>query len=120
MQTVLHQQGDQRIIELISDEVLIKTAQDALDLLYNLPDPEDRKIILHKENISPAFFDLKTGIAGDILQKFVNYKIQFAVVGDFQNIKSDSLRAFLIESNRGRHAFFVEDLESAKQKLFAV
>ncbi|MBS1970620.1 MAG: DUF4180 domain-containing protein [Bdellovibrionales bacterium] len=120
MKTVLHEQGSKRIVEIIADGVVINNAQDALDLLYNLPSPEDRQIIFHKANITPAFFDLKTGIAGEILQKFVNYKIRFAVVGDFQNIKSEALRAFVIESNRGRQAFFVEDLETAKQKLFAI
>lgn len=120
MKTVLHEQNGQRIAEIIAEGVVINSAQDALDLLYTLPSPEDRKIIFHKENITPAFFDLKTGIAGEILQKFVNYKIQLAVVGDFQNIKSEALRAFVIESNRGRQAFFVEDLETAKQKLFAI
>jgi len=40
-------------------------------------------IILHEKTITPVFFDLKTGIANEILQKFSNCRMRLAIVGDF-------------------------------------
>lgn len=39
-----------------------------------------RSALLHAENLTPAFLDLSSGEAGEILQKLRNYKIRLAVV----------------------------------------
>ncbi|WP_083996437.1 DUF4180 domain-containing protein [Desulfosporosinus acididurans] len=52
------------------------------------------------------FFDLKTKLAGEILQKFVNYHVRIAIVGDFSGYKSKSLKDFIYESNNGKDVFF--------------
>lgn len=57
--------------------------------------------------------------AGDVLQKYVNNKIQLAIVGQFTIVESKGLHSFIIESNRGRSVFFFEDTKMAIQKLFA-
>ena len=72
--------------------------QDALDLMADCDYQGARKIIVHKENIVQDFFDLKTGLAGEILQKFSTYRISFAIIGDFSNIGSKSLSNFIYES----------------------
>ncbi len=74
------------IAQLISEEIVINNTQDALDLLANSYYQGANKIIIKEENITPAFFDLKTKIAGDILQKFSNYGVQCAIIGDLANI----------------------------------
>jgi len=51
------------------------------------------------------------------LQKFVNYHIKLAIVGDFKNITSEPLKAFVYESNRGNEIFFLEDVETAIARL---
>lgn len=119
MKTVFHEQGDRLIVELQAEGVLLETAQDALDLMMNLTSSEVHKIILHRDNVSEAFFDLKTGLAGEVLQKFVNYRVQVAIVGDFSDLDSESFQAFLRESNRGRQNFFADDVETAVALLFA-
>ena len=53
------------------------------------------------------FFDLKNGIAGEILQKFSNYRVSLIIVGDFSKYASKSLNDFIYESNKGRHINFV-------------
>jgi len=63
------------------------------------------------------FFDLKTGLAGEILQKFSNYRVKLAIVGDFEEVKSKSLRDFIRESNRGRTVNFVNSVEEAVERL---
>lgn len=57
--------------------------------------------------------DLKSGFAGEILQKFSNYRMKLAIIGDFSEIKSKSLRDFIRESNNRRTISFVSSIEEA-------
>ncbi len=107
-----------RIAEVISDALVIETAEDGMDLLGNLYYQDFDKIILHEKNINSAFFDLKTGIAGELLQKFSNYRVRLAIVGNFANNPSQSLRDFIFESNTGRQISFVGSLQEALTKLY--
>lgn len=74
-------------------------------------------VIVHQKNIDPAFFDLRTKLAGEMLQKVVNYRLRLAIVGDFSIYNSDSLKAFIIESNRSNAIAFVSSLEEALLKF---
>ena len=97
---------------------LIANAQDALDLIATARYLHGEvKLAVDKADIAEAFFDLKTGLAGEVLQKFVNYKTPLAVVGDFSGYTSKALRDFITESNRGSAVFFVPDMETAAEKL---
>lgn len=71
------------------------------------------KIIIYKKNISPGFFDLKTKTAGGILQKFAQYRMPLAIVGDFSKFGSTSLEAFIFESNQGKQINFAGSLSEA-------
>jgi len=68
-------------------------------------------VVVHEGSLPNAFFDLKTGLAGEILQKCSNYGIKMAIVGDFGKYRSKSLRAFIAESNNGNRVFFKDSLE---------
>jgi hypothetical protein len=114
---VIHERGGMRIAELRSGGVLIGRAQDALDVMADLGARGIRELILHKENLSADFFRLRTGIAGEILQKFSNYGVRAAIVGDFERHPSESLEAFIRESNRGGALFFVSTVEAALARL---
>jgi hypothetical protein len=72
---------------------------------------------LDKAAVSEDFYNLKTGLAGEILQKFVTYYVRLAIVGDFSTYQSKSLRNFIYESNKGKHIFFLPDPEQAVEKL---
>ncbi|HMN46270.1 MAG TPA: DUF4180 domain-containing protein [Povalibacter sp.] len=37
-------------------------------------------LVLYESSLGPEFFDLRTGIAGEMMQKFVNYRIPLAIV----------------------------------------
>lgn len=101
-----------------SDEILIIDVQSALDLLATVRYQTDcDRMILPKSIISEDFFDLKTGLAGEVLQKFVNYQMKVAIVGDFSIYVSQSLRDFIYESNNVKEIFFLSDEKQAKQKL---
>ena len=117
MKIIIHENNGKKIAEIISDNIFINRVDDALDLIVKKEIPTPKKIILYKKNINPDFFELRTGLAGEILQKFATYHIKLAIVGDFLNIKSESFQALIRESNRGNQTFFVEDIEIAKEKL---
>jgi hypothetical protein len=106
-----------RIAEIISDKIEIGNVQDALDLMVDCGYHEARKIILQEKNIIPDFFDLKTGLAGEILQKFSNYYIELAIVGDFSKYSSKNLQDFIYESNKVGRINFVSSVEEAKEAL---
>ena len=109
--------NDFEIAEVTSDSIIIETTQDALDLMANCSYQGADRIIIYKKNILPDFFDLKTGIAGEILQKVSNYRMRLAIVGDFSNYTSKSLRDFIFESNKAGRVIFLEDRETAIKKL---
>ena len=117
MNIKVHQHNETTIAEVISDEVLIHTPDDGLQLMVDLYYQGYGEMILHEQNITPEFFDLKTGIAGEILQKFATYRVRLAIVGDFARYESKSLRDFIFESNKGRHISFVSSVEEAVGRL---
>lgn len=69
--------------------------------------------------LSPDFFRLSTRLAGEVAQKFVNYRISLAIVGDISPWLSESkaLRDFVYEANSGRALWFVDDLAALEQRL---
>ncbi|MCE6991375.1 DUF4180 domain-containing protein [Dyadobacter sp. CY323] len=106
-----------QVAEVISEDVVIKTPEDGLDLLGNLYYQGFDSIIINEKNVSPDFFDLKTGIAGEILQKFSNYRVGLAIIGDFSKYPGKSISDFIFESNKGRHINFVGSLPEALARL---
>jgi hypothetical protein len=80
-------------------------------------DAPTNTISVDKANITEEFFDLKTGIAGEVLQKVSNYRKRLVILGDFEKVESKSLRDFIYESNRTGKVLFVASLEKAVRLL---
>lgn len=106
MEIKKHNTNDIQIAEIISDEVIIHDTESALDLLGNVYYQGFDKIILHEKNVIPSFFDLKTKIAGDILQKFAQYRMPVGIVGEFSKYQSNSLNQFIYETNKVGYNYF--------------
>jgi hypothetical protein len=117
MEIISHTINGAKIAEVISDNLVINNNQDGLELLINLYYQDFDGIILHEKNITSTFFDLKSGIAGEILQKFSTYSVRLSIIGDFSKFNSDSLHDFIYESNKGRHISFVSSVSDAISKL---
>lgn len=101
-----------------SSEVFITDVQSALDLIATVHyEADSDRIILNKSLLSESFFDLKTRLAGEILQKFINYRVKLAIVGDFSGYTSQSLKDFIYESNKGKDIFFLPSEQEAVEKL---
>ena len=74
-------------------------------------------IVINKDAVIKEFFVLNTGIAGEILQKFINYHFKLGIVGDFSGYSSKSLKGFIYESNKGKDIFFVSSEQDAIEKF---
>ncbi|HBC77255.1 MAG TPA: DUF4180 domain-containing protein [Bacteroidales bacterium] len=109
--------GGRKIAEIIPGAEIITGPDDVLDLMAEARLYDSGSMIIHKKNLHPDFFDLKTKVAGEILQKFSNYRMKLAIVGDFLEYKSKSLRDFIRESNRTGTIYFVGSIDEALTRL---
>lgn len=103
---ISHQTDGLTFLEIRSEEQFINNVQDVLDLFGELYGQYYDGIILYERNITHDFFDLQTKLAGEILQKFSNYRIRLVIVGDWSKYTSRSLEAFICESNKGKTVNF--------------
>jgi len=87
---------------LPSDGPLIATEDDGRDLIGEAFGRGADLVVIPAARLSPEFFRLGSGLAGTILQKFTNYQLRVAIVGDISAYtgKSAPLRDFVHESNR--------------------
>lgn len=106
-----------RIAEILPGSNLITGPDDILDIMAEARYNGSDRMIIHDMSLHADFFDLKTKVAGEILQKFSNYRMRLAVVGDFSGFKSNSLRDFIRESNRTGIICFVYTVDEALSKL---
>ncbi len=106
-----------KIAEILPMDEQIKSADDILDLIAEISFNDCNKIMIHSQSLHPDFFDLKTRLAGEILQKFSNYRMRLAIIGDFTEIKSRSLNDFIRESNDRGVISFVDSTGKALEKL---
>lgn len=106
------------IAQVESAEPVIVDAQSALDLLMTAKyEAGTKDILIDKKLISEKFFILSSGLAGEVLQKFINYGGRIAIYGDFSHYTSKPLHDFIYESNKGRDVFFVATAKEAAEKL---
>ena len=92
---------------IITDEIVIKDTKSALDLIATVQYETDcDKIIVYKSCVADDFFVLSTGVAGEILQKFINYCKKIAIVGDYSKYTSKPLKDFIYKSNNGNKYLF--------------
>lgn len=101
-----------------SEEKIIVNTESALDLIMTVKyETGADRIAIDKNAVSEDFFILSTGIAGEILQKFINYHIKTAIFGDYSKYTSKPLKDFIYESNHGKDFFFVATREDAIDRL---
>ncbi|MED1012818.1 DUF4180 domain-containing protein [Bacillus mycoides] len=110
--------GGINIAVVRNDTVLISDVQSALDLMATVQyEADSKRIVIKKSLISESFFDLKTRLAGDILQKFINYSVKIAIIGDFSMYTSKSLKDFIYECNKVKDIFLLATEQQAIEKL---
>ncbi|MEW6552689.1 MAG: DUF4180 domain-containing protein [Actinomycetota bacterium] len=121
MDVSVNRDGTPHIAIIHSADILIADVDDALDLMATVAHEHGcDAMVISKSAITERFFDLKTGLAGEILRKFTNYRFKVAIIGDFEVYSSPSLRGFLRESNQGNQLFFLPTEESAIARFHAL
>jgi PadR family transcriptional regulator, regulatory protein AphA len=53
-------------------EAALRSSRDALDLVAACGENRIERLLLHEQNLSEDFYQLKTGLAGEVLLKFSN------------------------------------------------
>lgn len=108
-----------RILHVPHQGPTIVTSDDTSDLIGSAWADQAELIAIPVSRLDRAFFDLRSGVAGEMTQKFVNYRMRVAIVGDIsaQVAKSEALRDFVWESNRGYQVWFVPDEAALHDKL---
>jgi hypothetical protein len=107
------------VLRVPADGEPISTSQDALDLIGEAWSGSAMVIAVPAGRFDPSFFDLRTGLAGEFLQKLVNYRMTVAIVGDITRhvAASNALRDFVHESNQGGHVWFLADDDALAERL---
>jgi hypothetical protein len=113
MKTITLTIGRYECIQIHGDDIVINTAQDALDMMGNYPADA---YIFSVQNFEPDFFDLSTKKLGEIFQKFANYRVKAAIIGDFAQFPSNVLKDFIYETNRQGEFLLVSSIDEVKSK----
>lgn len=109
---------DVDIAAVSGDEKIVTDVQSALDLMMRVKyETGAARIAIDKSLICEDFFILSSGLAGEVLQKFINYHVKAAIYGDYARYTSKPLRDFIYESNNGHDFFFVATRQEAIEKL---
>ncbi|MET0233812.1 MAG: DUF4180 domain-containing protein [Kibdelosporangium sp.] len=74
-------------------------------------------LLLPECRLPAEFFQLSSGFAGAVTQKFVTYGIGLAILGDISARAVGPVADWVRESNKGRHIWFVADAEEFDQLL---
>lgn len=104
--------------EVESDCKVITDAQSAIDLLMSAKyELGTKNLLIAKRLVAEDFFVLSTGLAGEVLQKLINYGGRIAIYGDYSRYTSKPLKDFMFESNKGRDVFFAATRDEALDML---
>lgn len=97
----------------------VASEQDALDQLIGAAFYRAEVVAVPAPRLDDGFFDLSSGLAGAIMQKFVNYHLRLVVLGDISHHlrASSALPDLVRESNQGRHIWFLPDLDALAARL---
>ena len=110
-----------RIFECAVEGELLRNNRNLNDLISAAWEQHARMLVVPVDRLGDDFFRLRTGIAGEIVQKIVQYHLNLAVVGDISRYveESTALRDFVHESNRGSQIWFMANLEELEARLKA-
>jgi hypothetical protein len=107
------------ILEFAADGPVVRTVQDGVDVIGQARSQSADLVILPISRLDPAFFQLRTGLAGEILQKFVIYQVRVVILGDYSELAAGStaLRDFIRESNRGNAVWFLASVDEVNERI---
>lgn len=103
------------------DGPLLRSEDDARELIQQTFGTATALVVVPVARLDPEFFVLRSGVAGQFVQKLVQYRLRLVIVGDIgaQTAASDALRDWVREVNRGRDILFVGDQQALEARLNA-
>jgi hypothetical protein len=108
--------GSRKFVEGMDGGASLQTENDVLELIGVCGENDTDRIMLHEGMFPESFFDLKSGKAGMILQKFVNYQIRVAALISPSLIRG-KFGEFVTETNHGNHFRIFHDRDKAEHWL---
>jgi hypothetical protein len=117
-ETLVHLHGVP-VLACAPDGPTLRDERDAVDLIGQACGHGAELVLLPAERVIPEFFTLSTRLAGEIVQRFVNYRLRLVIVGDISGYiaHSSALRDFVYETNRGSQVWFVTTAEELDDRL---
>ncbi|GLU48282.1 DUF4180 domain-containing protein [Nocardiopsis ansamitocini] len=111
--------GDEPVLVCSSEGPPLRDERAATDVLGDGFGRGATWVAVPVARLTDAFFQLRTRVAGEIVQKFANYRMGLAIVGDISRYvdSSTALRDFVGESNRGGQLCFVPDIDALRTRL---
>jgi hypothetical protein len=107
--------GNQSVVEGMPGIRLLQTPEDVVDIIGTCFENQARSVLLYSENLTERFFDLSSGEAGAIVQKFRNYHIRLAVVvSPGESPQGDRFREMVAEERQGGDFRIFDDRGSAE------
>lgn len=109
------------VLLLPAEGPALESERDATDVIGETFGAAVELVAIPVTRLSADFFVLSTRKAGLFIQKFTNYRIRLAIVGEIgaELAASQALADFVRESNRGRQVWFVRDMDELEAKLAA-
>ena len=121
MSYAVQQIHDLRLVVFAEAGPMLKDENDGSLVIAPAFEHEAGMIALPVNRLDATFFQLRSGIAGAVLQKFINYRLRVALLGDITPwlAKSNALQDFVREANRGEQVWFLPSLAELEQRLSA-
>ena len=95
----------------------LSSERDILDLFVFFWEVGANFLLISDGALHRDFFDLSTGLAGEIALKLSTYRVKTAIVVDLESIPSQHFREWAGECNRGREIRFCTSLQDAEEWL---
>lgn len=92
---------------------------DVLDLLALCGEAGTDRLLFPQGSLAEAFFDLSTGLAGEITLKLSTYRVKAAIVVDLDQVPSRYFKDWAGECNRGKEIRFCTSFQDAVEWLLA-
>lgn len=107
-------ENNNKYIEFTSDLSKLSSEKDVLDCISACMEKDVYTIILYSNMLSEDFFNLKTGLAGITLQKFINYHVKAALIIENEEKLNDRFKEMIMEANKGNNFRTFNNIANAK------
>lgn len=109
----------EKVYVAASEGAPLNSEADAMDLMSEAFSNNARLVALPVSRLDPEFWRLSSRVLGLFAQKFANYHVRLAILGDMTDkvASSEALRDFIRETNRGPMLWFLPDLAALEHKL---